>query len=67
MEDYEQMANQLSILPEFSFMSCHSDDTDSDERDFTILIYFNSEWGEDDGGKLRYHIPRISIDKITRI
>jgi hypothetical protein len=64
LEDYEQMANQLSILPEFSFMSCHSDDTDSDERDFTILIYFNSEWGEDDGGKLRYHIPRISIDKL---
>ena len=40
----------------------HTDDTNFDSRDFTILIYMNPTWLDYNEGKLRYHIPRISID-----
>jgi hypothetical protein len=49
-------------MPEFSLMGNHTDDTNFDSRDFTILIYMNPTWLDYNEGKLRYHIPRISID-----
>jgi len=62
IDNYQLLQRHINLMPEFSLMGTHTDDTNSDSRDFTILIYMNWNWLDYYEGKLRYHIPRISID-----
>mgnify|MGYP001987958306 FL=1 len=39
-------------------MASHTDDTSGDNRDFTVIIYFNTSLEEnDEKGTLRFHVP----------
>ena len=62
IDNYLLLQRHINLMPEFSLMGNHTDDTNFDSRDFTILIYMNPTWLDYNEGKLRYHIPRISID-----
>ena len=61
LDNYNKMSRHINVMPEFSMMGIHHDES-TDSRDFTILIYMNTYWEDNYEGKLRYHIPRISID-----
>ena len=42
LDDYEQITRHLNVIPQYGFMASHTDDTSGDDRDFTVIIYFNT-------------------------
>ena len=58
LDDYEQITRHLNVIPQYGFMAPHTDDTSGDNRDFTVIIYFNTSLEEnDERGLLRFHVP----------
>ena len=63
LDDYEQIKRHLNVIPQYGFMGSHTDDTSNDNRDFTVIIYLNTSWEENDErhtegkGSLRFHVP----------
>lgn len=58
LDDYEQITRHLNVIPQYGFMGLHTDDTSGDDRDFTVIIYFNTSLEEnDEKGTLRFHVP----------
>ena len=47
-------------------MGVHSDDTSGDDRDFTTIIYLNTESDETHQGQLSFHIPTFQESDDTR-
>jgi hypothetical protein len=58
LDDYEQITRHLNVIPQYGFMGLHTDDTSGDDRDFTVIIYFNTSLEEnEEKGTLRFHVP----------
>jgi len=58
LDDFEQLTRHLNVIPQYGFMASHNDDTTHDNRDFTVIIYFNTSWEEnDERGSLKFHVP----------
>ena len=58
LDDYEQITKHLNVIPQYGFMASHTDDTSGDNRDFTVIIYFNTSLEEnEEKGTLRFHVP----------
>lgn len=58
LDDYKQIERHLNVIPQYGFMASHTDDTSGDNRDFTVIIYFNTSLEEnDEKGTLRFHVP----------
>jgi hypothetical protein len=57
LDDYEQITRHLNVIPPYGFMGSHTDDTSSDNRDFTVIVYLNTSREEWYNGLLKYHVP----------
>ena len=66
LNDYDKLQQHLNIIPEYGVMGVHSDDTSGDDRDYTVIIYLNTESDETHQGQLSFHIPTFQESDDTR-
>mgnify|MGYP003135014096 CR=1 FL=1 len=57
LNDYDKVQQHLNIIPRYGMMGTHTDDTNGDDRDYTIIIYLNTEYDESFQGELIFDIP----------
>ena len=57
LNDYDRVQQHLNIIPRYGMMGTHTDDTNGDDRDYTIIIYLNTEYDESFQGELIFDIP----------
>ena len=61
LNDYDEQKQHINIIPEYGVMGMHYDDTSGDDRDFTTIIYLNTEYREDFEGLLKFYYPSFGI------
>jgi hypothetical protein len=66
LNDYDKLQQHLNIIPEYGMMGAHSDDTSGDDRDYTVIIYLNTESSTEYEGTLNFHIPTFEESEYTR-
>ena len=65
IDNYSLFKQHINVIPPYGIMAAH-EDVGQDGRDFTIIIYINSEWKEEWRGELRFLIPRFDFEYIPR-
>ena len=62
--NYDLFQQHINIIPPYGNMGVH-EDAASDERDFTIILYLNTEWEKFWGGYLKFLVPTHSTEYVT--
>lgn len=64
VNNYDLFKQHINIIPPYGNMGVH-EDAASDERDFTIILYLNTEWEKTWEGQLKFLIPTFSSEYIV--
>ena len=63
LDGYRIGTQHINIIPPYGIMAPHTDDT-TDNRDYTIIIYVNTDWEEKHQGLLTFYVPAFSLNDI---
>lgn len=57
LNDYDRQNQHLNIIPKYGMMGTHTDNTSVDNRDYTVIIYLNTEHDKRYRGELIFDVP----------
>jgi len=63
LDEYAIGTQHINIIPPYGIMAPHTDDT-TDNRDYTIIIYVNTDWTEKHQGQLTFYVPAFGMKEI---